>query len=124
MQAAVIAYRNGRLEAREQGDVWTVRLANLEVRARYLDLALAELLGNAPEAHRAAARLLGELAGVVARQEVDLSLVGPRPPRGERPHAPRNKIWQRTQLLGIRVVAFAVVASTAFLLTTWLSTVR
>ena len=67
MREAVIAYRDGKLEAREQNDVWTVRLANLEVRAGYLDLALAELLGNAPEAHRAAARLLSELADVVER---------------------------------------------------------
>ena len=54
MRAAAIAYRNDELEAWEQDDLWTVRLANLETRARYLDLALAELLGNAPEAHRAA----------------------------------------------------------------------
>ena len=124
MREAVIAYRDGKLEAREQNDVWTVRLANLEVRAGYLDLALAELLGNAPEAHRAAARLLSELADVVERQEVALSHVGPQPPRGERPRAPRHKVWQRTQLLGIRALAFAVVAGTVFMLTTWLSTLR
>ena len=59
-RSVAIAYRNGDLEACEQDDVWTVRLANLEARARYLDLALAELLGDAPEAHRAAARLLTE----------------------------------------------------------------
>jgi len=58
MRAAAIAYRNDELEAWEQDDLWTVRLSNLETRARYLDLALARLLGDAPEAHRAAARLL------------------------------------------------------------------
>jgi hypothetical protein len=100
--------------------VWTVRLANLEVRARYLDLALAELLGNAPEAHRAAARLLAELADVVEQQETAYSRVAPVP-RRERGTAPRP-VWAKPALLSIRVIAFAVVVSTAFLLTTWLST--
>lgn len=123
MQTATIAYRNGRLEAREQGDVWTVRLANLEVRARYLDLALAELLGNAPEAHRAAARLLTELADVVEWQEAghsELTRVRPR----KRRSAARHETWAKPLRLGLRVVVFAVVVSTAFMLTTWLATLR
>jgi hypothetical protein len=124
MQTAAIAYGNGKLEARTQDGLWAVRLANLEVRARYLDFALAELLGSAPEAHRAAAKLLSDLADVVEQQEAALSHVGPRPPRGERPRAPRHRVWQRTQLLGVRVLAFAVVAGTAFLLTTWLTALR
>jgi hypothetical protein len=122
MQAAVIAYRNGTLEAREQGDLWTVRLANLEVRARYLDLALAELLGNAPEAHRVAARLLSELAEVAERQEAAYSRAV-AVPRRERGTATRP-VWAKPGLLGIRVIAFAIVASAAFLLTTWLSAMR
>jgi len=122
MQTGAIAYRNGLLEAREQDDVWTVRLANLEARAGYLDLALAELLGNAPEAHRAAARLLCELADVVERQEAAYSRVV-AVPRRERGTATRP-VWEKPGLLGIRVIAFAVVASTAFLLTTWLSAMR
>ena len=123
MQTAAIAYGNGKLEARAQDGLWAVRLANLEVRARYLDFALAELLGNAPEAHRAAARLLGELADVVEQQEAAYSRVAPMP-RRERGNARRPHVWARPALLGIRVIAFAIVASTAFLLTTWLSTLR
>jgi hypothetical protein len=122
MQAAVIAYRNGRLEAREQGDVWTVRLANLEVRARYLDLALAELLGNAPEAHRVAARLLSELAEVVEQQKAAYSRVASVPQRGR--GTATRPVWTKPTLLGVRVFAFAIVASTAFLLTTWLTALR
>jgi len=81
MQVAAIPYGSGKLEACEQDDLWTVRLANLEVRARYLDLALAELLGNAPEAHRAAARLLAELADVVEQQEAAYPHLAPVQPR-------------------------------------------
>jgi hypothetical protein len=121
MQIAAIAYRNRRLEACERDDVWTVRLANLEVRASYLDLALAELLGSAPEAHRAAARLLCELEEVVERQEAGYSRVVPMPREPRRVPRP---VWAKPALLGIRVFAFAVVASTAFLLTTWLSALR
>ncbi len=122
MHTAAIAYGNGKLEARAQDGLWAVRLANLEMRARYLDFALAELLGSAPEAHRAAAKLLSELADVVEQQEAAYSRVAPMP-RRERGNA-RRPVWARPALLGIRVIAFAVVASTAFLLTTWLSTLR
>jgi hypothetical protein len=122
---ATVAYGNGELEASERDDVWTVRLANLEVRARYLDLALAELLGSAPEAHRAAARLLLELADVVEQQKT-AELPVARAPRRERRRAPRRRrdVWPRPLLVGFRIVAFAVVASTAFMLTTWLSALR
>jgi hypothetical protein len=123
VRIAAIAYRNGQLEACEQDDVWTVRLANLETRASYLDLALAELLGNAPEAHRAAARLLTELADDVERQDGALSFVAPVPARGQR-SAPRREVWAKPHLVGLRVLAFAIVATTAFMLTTWLTTLR
>jgi hypothetical protein len=120
-----IAYRNGELKACERDHVWTVRMANLEVRARYLDLALAELLGSAPEAHRAAAKLLLELADVVEQQKAGELPVAPVPRREPR-RAPRRRrdVWPRPLLVGLRVIAFAVVASTAFMLTTWLSAFR
>jgi len=122
MQTAAIAYRNAELEAREQDDLWAVRLGNREARARYLDLALAQLLGNAPEAHRAAAKLLTQLADVAERQAA-YPHVAPPPPRIRR-SPPRHKLSVKPTLLGLRVFVFAVVASTAFMLTTWLSTLR
>jgi hypothetical protein len=100
-----------------------VRLANLEVRAHYLDLALAELLGSAPEAHRAAARLMAELADVVEQQEAanhEHVVVSRRGRRPARRRTSRTKpLW-----LSLRVFAFSLIASTAFLLTTWLTALR
>jgi hypothetical protein len=123
MHTAAIHYRNGKLEAAERDDLWTVRLANLEVRARYLDLALAELLGNAPEAHRAAARLLVELTEVVDRQDAAYynAATGPRP---ERQRSPRYELRAPLLLLGVRVFALAAIVATAFMVTTWLSALR
>jgi hypothetical protein len=123
MQRAVIAYRNGRLEAREQDDVWTVRLADLEVRAGYLDLALAELLGNAPEAHRAAARLLTKLANVVEQQEKTHSR-GARAARRVQPSTRRRAVRAKPLVLGLRLIALAAVTTAAFMLTTWLTVLR
>jgi hypothetical protein len=123
VQAAAIAYRNGRLEACECDDVWTVRLANVEVRASYLDMALAELLGNAPEAHRAAARLLSELEEVAERQDFADSHAAPVP-RREREGPRRGVLRGKPVLLVLRVLVLALVVSTAFMLTTWLSTLR
>jgi hypothetical protein len=123
MRISSIPYRGGELEAREQADVWTVRLANLEVRASYLDLALAELLGSAPEAHRVAAKLLSELADVVEQQEASYSRVAAAPLR-TRPGASHRRVLQRPLVLGLRVAVFAVVATTAFMLTTWLTAFR
>jgi len=123
MQTAAIAYRNAELEAREQDDLWAVRLGNREACARYLDLALAELLGDALEAHRAAARLLAELADVVEQQEAADLQVAPVP-RRERRSSPRHRVRAKPLLLGLRVFVFAVVTGTAFMLTTWLSTLR
>ena len=117
MRRAAIAYRNGQLQACEQHDVWTVRLANLETRARYLDLALAQLLGSAPEAHRVAARLLSELADVVEQQEAAAVVLR------ERRSGPRH-IWAKPALLGLRLFVLGVVASAAFMLTTWLTALR
>jgi hypothetical protein len=123
MQRGRISYRNGELEAREQNDLWTVRLANLEVRAHCLDLALAELLGNAPEAHRAAARLLSELTEVTELQNgrpfEDASIMRLRQPPSTRQQVPTKPL-----VLGLRVLLFAVVSTTAFMLTTWLTALR
>jgi hypothetical protein len=119
IRRAAIAYRDGELEACEQGDLWTVRLANLQARARYLDLALAKLLGDASEAHRTAARLLTKLADVAEQQEAR----APVQPRTQRP-AERRRMWARPLVLGFRVLLFAIISSTAFMLTTWLSTLR
>ena len=94
MRTAAIAYRNDELEAWERDDLWTVRLSNLETRARYLDLALARLLGDAPEAHRAAARLLVELADVVEQQEAAYSQVVA---------GLRRQVWPKPLLLGFLV---------------------
>jgi hypothetical protein len=64
----VIAYQHCQVEADQQPDLWAVRLRNLEARARYLELAVAALLGRVPEAHRAA-QLLSELADLQKGQE-------------------------------------------------------
>jgi hypothetical protein len=122
VETASIAYHQRELQACEQDGVWTVRLANLEARARYLDLALARLLDNTPEAHRAAARLLTELADVAERQAA-YPHVAPPPPRIRR-RRPRHVFSAKPLLLGLRVFVFAGVASAAFMLTTWLSTLR
>jgi hypothetical protein len=123
MRNAAITYRDGRLAACEQGDVWIVRLAHLEARARYLDLALAELLGNAPEAHRAAARLLAELADLDQQESAHQSPAPVAPLRGGR-RTPQRGLSAKLLVLGLRAVVFAVVAGTAFMLTTWLNTLR
>jgi hypothetical protein len=123
VRTAAIAYGDGELKACEQDDVWTVRLANLVVRAGYLDLALAELLGNAPEAHRAAARLLWELSEVVEQQEAAYQPVATAAPQPGRGHRPRPEL-PKAAVLGLRALVIAVVASTAFMLTTWFATLR
>jgi hypothetical protein len=124
MRTGLIAYRNAELEAYEKADGWTVRLANLQARARYLDLALAELLGSAPEAHRAAARLLAQLADVTEQQDAAYPPASP-PPRRRPCRSPRQDGPARPALLlGFRAFAFAVIAISTFVLTTWLSALR
>jgi hypothetical protein len=122
MYRAVITYGNGKLEASERDDSWTVRLAGLEVRARYLDLALAELLGNAPEAHRAAARLLSQLADA-DEQAVAYPPAASLPP-GQHATPTRQALSKNALLLGLRVLFVAALAGTTFMLTTWLSALR
>jgi ferric-dicitrate binding protein FerR (iron transport regulator) len=123
MYRAVIAYGNGKLEASERGDSWTVRLAGLEVRARYLDLALAEVLGNASEAHRAAARLLSQLADAENEQAIAY-LPAASLPAGKRAPPTRRALSKNALLLGLRVLFVAAIAGTTFMLTTWLSALR
>jgi hypothetical protein len=104
--------------------VWTVRLATLEARASYLDLALAELLGNALEAHRAAAKLLNAVEEVAGRQDFAHTHVASVQSRERRPR-PRGELGRRKPLaLMLRALALAVVVSMAFMLTTWLTTLR
>jgi hypothetical protein len=122
MLKTAIAYRNDWLEAREQDDTWTVRLANLEARARYLDLALAQLLGNAPEAHRVAARLLAELDDVVGQQAAFFDVERLRP--GERSRTSRRDVRAKALVLGLHALALAAITLTAFMLTTWLAVLR
>jgi hypothetical protein len=113
------------LEASERDDVWTVRLSNLEARASYLDVALAQLLGNPREAHRAAARLLAEHPDLVEQRETPLPEVATSPRLQRKQISRPSPVRARRPLpLGARAFAFAVVAITAFMLTTWLSTLR
>ena len=121
MQTAAIAYRYSELEASVQDGVWTARLANLEARARYLDLALLEVLDDASEAHRAAARLLIELPEEI--QEAAEQQPAAMPPRGKHNLRRRTRMAKPLQL-GLNSLIFALVASTAFMLTTWLSALR
>jgi hypothetical protein len=118
-----MVYRNGRLEANEQHNEWTVRLANLEARASYLDLALAELLGNAPEAHRVAARLLAELTEVTEQQDARLLDPASIARRRETPATGQQRPT-KPLVLSLRVLLFAIVSATAFMLTTWLTALR
>jgi hypothetical protein len=118
MDTAAIAYRNDELEACEQRGLWTVRLGKREARSRYLDLALAGLLGDVPEAHRVAARLLFELADPREQEAADQRTESVRPRRQ------RRKGPAKPLLVGLRVVVLSAVASTAFMVTTWLSTLR
>jgi hypothetical protein len=123
VQIAAITYRDGQLEAREQDDQWTVRLADLETRARYLDLALAELLGNAPEAHRVAAKLLAQFAQVVELEEAAQPPPTAARLREQRCH-PRRALWTKPVVLGLRALVLLAVVGTAFMLTTWLNALR
>ena len=45
-------------------------------------------------------------------------------PRRQRRRARRYEVWPKPLLLGFRMAVFAVVVSTAFMLTTWLATLR
>lgn len=116
MRSAAIAYRNSELQAREHDDLWTVCLAGAEASSSYLDVALAEVLGNAPEAHRVAARLLMETG---EEPEPRITPPSQRPRRVAR----RRDGRARLALVGLRIVVLGLVTSTAFMLTTWLNAI-
>ena len=61
MERAAIGYREGELEAWEHEGGWTVQFGAFEASSRYLDFALAELLGDREGVHQLAARLLVRL---------------------------------------------------------------
>ena len=61
MDKALVSYQGADVCAWEQEGRWTVQLGAYEASARYLDLALSELLGSGEGAHELAARLVSEL---------------------------------------------------------------
>jgi hypothetical protein len=53
-----IPFHDGELEARLSGEIWIVRLGELEARSKWLDFALSQLLDDdTQKAHELAARL-------------------------------------------------------------------
>jgi len=57
-----IPYHGGELEARLSGEVWIVRLGELEARSKWLDFALMRLLDDdTQKAHELAAKLEEQL---------------------------------------------------------------
>ena len=62
-------FRGGELEVCREGEVWTVRLGELEESSTYLDFALAQLLDDeTPRVHHLAARLIEALLPIEAQQ--------------------------------------------------------
>ena len=120
IHAAATAQHHGKLDTGAHGDAWMTRLANLDERATYLERALAELVGNTPDGHRTAAMLLSEMTVVAEQQRAALAravLMSRR--EGSDPY---QAAWAKPAVLGFRIFAFTVVASSAFMLTTWLRT--
>lgn len=56
-----IPLNGGALEAELNGEVWTVRLGELEASSKWLDFALSELLDDDTRAHELAAKLVEQL---------------------------------------------------------------
>jgi hypothetical protein len=56
-----IPFHGGALEAELEGEVWTVRLGELEASSKWLDFALSELLDDDTQAHEIAAKLVEQL---------------------------------------------------------------
>jgi hypothetical protein len=70
MVQATIPYRGGELEVSEEGEIWTVRLAELEESSPYLDFALAQLLDDdTARVHHLALKLIEAIEGQRSRQE-------------------------------------------------------
>jgi hypothetical protein len=61
METAAISYQGEALEAWEDEVGWTARLGEFEASSRYLDLALAELLGDGEGVHQLAAQSIAQL---------------------------------------------------------------
>jgi hypothetical protein len=67
---ATIPYRDGELEVCEEGEIWTVRLCELEESSPYLDFALAKLLDDdTARVHHLALKLIEAIEGTRSRQE-------------------------------------------------------
>ncbi|HEY8409287.1 MAG TPA: hypothetical protein VIK66_15005 [Gaiellaceae bacterium] len=59
---AAIPFHGGELEARLSGEIWIVRLGDLEARSKWLDFALSRLLDDdTQKAHELAAKLEEQL---------------------------------------------------------------
>ncbi len=57
-----IPFQGGELEAQLTGEVWTVRLGELEASSKWLDFALSRVLDDdAQKAHELAAKLVEQL---------------------------------------------------------------
>lgn len=56
-----IPFHDGAIEAELDGEIWTVRLGELEASSKWLDFALSELLDDATQAHELAAKLVEQL---------------------------------------------------------------
>jgi hypothetical protein len=57
-----IPFQGGELEARLTGELWTVRLGELEASSKWLDFALAELLDDdTRRAHEVATKLIEQM---------------------------------------------------------------
>jgi hypothetical protein len=56
-----IPFNGGELEAKLDGEVWTVRLGELEASSKWLDFALSELLDDDAQAHEIAAKLVEQM---------------------------------------------------------------
>jgi hypothetical protein len=70
MVQATIPYRGGELEVSEEGEIWTVRLGELEESSPYLDFALAQLLDDdTARVHQLALKLIEAIEGQRSRQE-------------------------------------------------------
>lgn len=58
----VVPFHGGELEAQLTGELWTVRLGELEATSKWLDFALSELLDDdAQQAHEVAAKVVEQL---------------------------------------------------------------
>jgi hypothetical protein len=70
MVQAAIPYRGGELEVCDRGEVWTVRLGELEESSPYLDFALAQVLDDdTARVHQLALKLIEAIERQRSRQQ-------------------------------------------------------